>query len=327
MRVLVTGASGFVGPHVLRAVQDAGHEPWGTDRSPRPGSRRHRACDLTDAGQTRALIEEVQPDAVVHLAGTTSVAHSFAEPQQVLQNNVLAACSVLEAVHRRHGSNADRPAARERSTGIRVLLVGSSEEYGPVRPEELPLGEEHPLRPASPYAVSKVAQEYLALQYRTAWGLDVVLTRSFNHSGPGQSPDFVLPGIARQIAAAETGAAEPVLRVGNLDVERDFLDVRDVARAYVLLLEKGESGGVYNVCRGEAVPVRALVETLVAHSRVPVRIETDPARFRPADLPALCGDPRRLRSRTGWAPTIPIATTLADVLADWRARAAGGAER
>jgi GDP-4-dehydro-6-deoxy-D-mannose reductase len=316
MRVLVTGASGFVGPHVLRAVHDAGHEAWGTDRSPRPGSPRHRTCDLADAGQARAMLAAMRPDAVVHLAGTASVARSFDHPQEVLGNNLLAACNLLEAVRGEPGA------------GIRVLLVGSAEQYGPVRPDELPVGEAHPQRPASPYAVSKVAQEHLALQYRAAWGLDVVLTRSFNHSGPGQSPDFVLPAIARQIAAAEAGAAEPVLHVGNLDVERDFLDVRDVARAYVLLLEKGESGAVYNVCSGEAVHLRALVDALVSRARVAMRIETDPARFRPADLPALRGDPSRLRQATGWERRIPLATTLADVLDDWRRRGGtSGADR
>jgi GDP-4-dehydro-6-deoxy-D-mannose reductase len=203
-----------------------------------------------------------------------------------------------------------------------VLVVGSAEQYGNVSEAALPVRETQPFDPASPYAVSKVAQEFLARQYARAHGLDVVLTRSFNHSGPGQSPDFVLASFARQIAAAEAGLREPVLNVGNLDVERDFLDVRDVARAYAQLLEHGDSGQAYNVCSGRSYKLRDLVDIYVASSSLEVRVVADPSRMRPADLPVLRGDPSKLQTATGWKPGRKIRQTLSDVLNDWRRRIA-----
>ncbi len=306
-RVLVTGALGFVGPHLVRALRDAQHEVWCSDR--RGGdSPTHVACDLTDAGETRAMVTHTRPQQVVHLAAVSSVARSFSEPQHALQNNLLAACNLFEALR-----GLD---------GVRVLVVGSAEQYGNVPAEALPVGEEHPFEPASPYAVSKVAQEYLALQYARAYDMHVVLTRSFNHSGPGQSDDFVLASFARQIAEAEAGRREPVLRTGNLDVARDFLDVRDVAAAYVALLARGTSGQAYNVCSGRAHRLRELLDHYRSEARVDVRVEPDPERMRPADLPVLQGDPAKLRAATGWAPQFEIQQTLRDVLDDWRRRVA-----
>lgn len=312
-RILVTGARGFVGPHLLRHLDALGHEVWGTDRPETPAPGPHRACDLTQAEAVRELVHDLHPDAVVHLASVSSVARSFAAPQQTLANNLLSACNLFEAL-------------RPRPT-TRVLVIGSAEQYGLVQADELPLREEQPFRPSSPYAVSKVAQEFLALQYHTSHGLDVVLARSFNHSGPGQSDDFVLPAVAKQIAAAEAGASPPVVRVGNLEVRRDFLDVRDVVRAYALLLEHGEAGRAYNVCRGRADSLQSLVAALMQQSRLPLRLEVDPTRLRPADLPTLVGDSSRLRQRTGWEAEIPMERTLADVLDDWRRRLAGSAAR
>ena len=305
-RVLVTGAGGFVGPHLRAALDSAGHEVWCTDRTLAIAPQQI-PCEMTDADGVRALVERVRPDAVVHLAGLSSVAYSFAHPQEVLQVNLGVACNLLEAL--RHAA----PRAR-------VLLVGSAEQYGAVPEAEQPIGEAQPFRPTSPYAVSKVAQEYMALQYAATYELDVVLARSFNHSGPGQTDRFVLPAFARQIVAAERGTGETVLRVGNLEVRRDFLDVRDVVRAYAAILERGVAGEAYNVCRGEAYRVRDLLDTMLRAARVPLRVETDPARLRAGEIPVLCGDPSRLRARTGWEPRLKMDDTLRDLLDDWRGR-------
>lgn len=314
-RALVTGAGGFVGPHLVAALAAAGDEVWTTDRTPTPHPAldpdRHIVCDLADDEAVRALVVRTRPDRVFHLASQSSVAQSFTAPRETLLGNLGAACNVLEAL--RH----DAPQAR-------LLVVGSAEQYGNVPEAELPIRETAPFRPASPYAVSKVAQEHLAVQYATAFGLDVVLARSFNHSGPGQSERFVLPGFARQVARAEAGLQDPVLAVGNLDVWRDFLDVRDVVRAYLLLAERGERGTAYNVCSGVAHRVRDLLDALLTRARRPLVVEVDPARWRAADLPVLRGDASKLRERTGWEPRIPFDTTLGDILDDWRARIAGG---
>jgi GDP-4-dehydro-6-deoxy-D-mannose reductase len=309
MRILVTGASGFVGPHLCQALQQFDHDIWTTDRAAAPQSTKHSICDLMDATAVRALVATIAPQAIVHLASMASVGDSFHEPQKTLSNNVTAACNILEAV--RH----EVPTAR-------LLMIGSAEQYGIVDAAELPLSEEQPQRPASPYAVAKVSQEVLALQYHRSWKLDVVLTRSFNHSGPGQTNRFVLPAFAEQIAQCERGQHDSVLQVGNLEAQRDFLDVRDVARAYVALLDKGMAGTAYNVCRGQTFRISELVQGLLQRSRVPMRLQPDPSRMRPSDLPVLQGSAQRLRHDTGWQPTIDMQQTLDDILADWRQRVA-----
>jgi len=309
MRVLVTGASGFVGPHVCAALAAAGHDVWSTDRTAAPAQPQHRHCDLIDAQAVRTLVASIAPEAVVHLASMASVGESFEQPQKTLTNNLTAACNVLEAM-------------RHEAAAARLLVIGSAEQYGIVTAAELPLTEEQPLRPASPYAVAKVAQEHLALQYHRSWKLDVVLTRSFNHSGPGQTNRFVLPAFAEQIALCEQGKHDAVLQVGNLDAQRDFLDVRDVAAAYVALLDKGRSGVSYNVCRGQALRISDLVKGLLQRSRVPMQLQQDPARMRPSDLPVLLGSASRLHEDTRWQAQLSIDQTLDDILADWRHRVA-----
>lgn len=310
-RCLVTGASGFVGPHLELALTRAGHEVWSSDRYARSNHPRYLACDLSRAESVNDLLHRVQPEAILHLASISSVSQSFAQPRETLLNNLTIACNLLEAV-------------REHAPRARVLIVGSAEQYGLVRPHELPLRETQAFRPASPYAVSKVAQEFLALQYRATYDIDVVLTRSFNHSGPGQTDRFVLPSFARQIAEAEAGLREAVLHVGDLDVQRDFLDVRDVAQAYALLIQQGHSGLAYNVCRGESYRLSDLLHSLIDLARVEVVVESDPQRMRPADLPVLRGDPTQLREHTRWEPSLRMQDTLQDVLEDWRQRVAGG---
>jgi GDP-4-dehydro-6-deoxy-D-mannose reductase len=320
VRLLVTGAGGFVGGHLVELVRREspateihgvvlphGSLAWSTAR----GARVVEA-DLDDPAAAAAVVEEVLPDAIVHLAGQSSVAQSWLDPGATLRTNVLGVVHVLDA-------------ARRLGLEPAVLVIGSAEEYGAVTAAELPIREDAPLRPASPYAVSKVAQGALALQYGPAGGMRVMLTRTFHHTGPGRGEAFAESSFARQIAEIERGLRKPVIEVGNLDAVRDFTDVRDVVRAYWLLVEKGEAGRAYNVCSGRGRRVREILDLLLAGSTTRVELRVDEARLRPADVPAQVGDPTRLREATGWEPRIPLEQTLLDLLADWRARVAARA--
>jgi len=312
LRALITGAGGFVGGHLTAyLLSNTDWELLGTVY-PRPLEGPHPAprlrlvhADLRDPRRVQELIRGFEPGVIFHLAAQSFVPSSFADPWDTLENNVRSQLNLLEAV-RRSG----------RST--RMVVVGSNEEYGSPRPEELPLTEESPLRPANPYAVSKVAQDFLGLQYHLAYGVDVVRIRPFNHTGPRQSPRFVVPAFASQIARIEAGLREPVVRVGNLDVARDFTDVRDIVRAYYLAATEAESGEVYNLASGRPQSVRDLLETLLSFSTVEIQVEVDPDRYRPADTPVAYGSAEKFRRRTGWEPRIPFEQTLRDVLEYWR---------
>jgi GDP-4-dehydro-6-deoxy-D-mannose reductase len=320
VRLLVTGAGGFVGGHLVDFLQaehprvevhGVGLPRGAVSWRPRPGARMLEA-DLTDPAAAGAVVEEVRPEAILHLAGQSSVHLSWLDPGGTLRANVLGIVHLLDAV---------RQAGRRPP----VLVVGSAEEYGPVRLGEMPIRETTPLRPASPYAVSKVAQGALALLYGPSGGLRVVLTRTFHHTGPGRGEAFAESSFARQIAEIEAGWRPPVLKVGNLEAVRDFADVRDVVRAYWMLLEKGEAGQAYNVCTGRGRRIRELLDVLLAASSAQVEIRTEPERLRPSDVPAQVGDPSRLRAATGWEPRIPLERSLRDLLDDWRARIAASA--
>jgi GDP-4-dehydro-6-deoxy-D-mannose reductase len=262
-------------------------------------------ADLRDSHGVKDLVTTFAPQAIFHLAAQSFVPTSFADPWDTLQNNIQAQLNVLEAV-------------RQSGSPTRVLVIGSNEEYGSPRPDELPISEENPLRPTSPYAVSKVAQDFLGLQYFLAHGIEVVRVRPFNHTGPGQSPRFVVPAFASQIALIEAGQQEPVVRVGNLEVWRDFTDVRDIVRAYRLAIEKGEAGEVYNLASGRRQSVRELLENLLSFSDLDIRVEVDPGRYRPVDTPVAYGSAEKFHRRTGWEPEISFIQTLRDVLAYWR---------
>jgi GDP-4-dehydro-6-deoxy-D-mannose reductase len=308
--VLVTGAGGFVGPHLARALQARGDRVIGLGIDPPRdglGLDGWHTADLRNAEAMRAAVASVAPEAIVHLAGQSSAARSFEAPVETFEINVLGTWSLLEAV--RHAA----PSAR-------VIVVASGEVYGPQAAGER-AREDAPFAPLSPYALSKATADALAEAYARANGLDVIRARAFGHTGPGQEPRFVVPAFAQQIAAIEAGHSEPVLKVGNLDVERDLCDVRDVAEAYARLLERGRPGVAYNICRGEGARLVDVVNLLVAKARVEVRIEVDPARMRPADVPRLVGDPGRIEAETGWRATRPLQRTLEDVLAEWRLRA------
>jgi GDP-4-dehydro-6-deoxy-D-mannose reductase len=305
---LVTGASGFAGGHLVRFLSlRPDLEVWGCDRGQARGlpvaqpNVRMVRVDLLNADQARRVIARVRPDDVYHLAGQAFVGQSWADPWGTFETNVRAQLNLLEAI------------VAEGLTP-RILAIGSMEEYGRVSKADLPIREELPLCPDSPYGVSKVAQEMLGLQYYLSRGLGVIRARPFNHIGPRQSRRFVAPAFAAQIAAIETGRQEPVIKVGNLDARRDFTDVRDMVRAYALLVEHGREGEVYNIGSGQAKAIRELLDILIGFSNRKISVEIDPARLRPSDVMEVVCDASKLRAVTGWQPRIAFETSLKDVL-------------
>jgi len=318
-RVLITGITGFAGSHLADYLlaEQPGVEVFGTYRwrSRREnvehleGRIRLLECDLTDATAVHKALAESRPDAIFHLAAQSFVPASWVAPHQTLADNVAGQTHLFEGI---------------RALGLdpAVQIACSSEEYGLVLPDEVPIRETNPLRPLSPYAVSKVAQDYLAYQYFMSYGLRVVRTRGFNHTGPRRGEVFVTSNFAKQVASIEAGLQEPVLRVGNLDAVRDFTDVRDMVRGYWLAATKGRPGEVYNLATGHGITIRQMLDQLLALARVEVKVETDPARLRPSDVEVLIGDASKFQADTGWVPRIPFAKTLADLLDYWRERVA-----
>jgi GDP-4-dehydro-6-deoxy-D-mannose reductase len=295
MRALITGGKGFVGHWLAAHLKDGGDEVAVIDLE----------TDVADGAAVRRVMADVAPDAIYHLAAMTHVGESWDDPSRVLRVNVLGTAEVLAA-------------ARTLPASPRVLVVSSAEVYGVVRPEQLPLNEQTPAAPASPYAASKLAAEAVALQAWRGFDQPVLVVRPFNHIGPGQSPNFFVPALAKRIVEAKRSGAGS-LSVGTLSTRRDFTDVRDVVGAYRLLVERGEPGTVYNVCSGRDVAMAEVAAQLLELAGADLTFETDPALVRPVDVPVLRGDASLLRSTTGWEPTIPLATTLADVLSSWEA--------
>ncbi len=305
---LVTGASGFVGTHLTHALAARGARVHGlgseAPRTPLPLEGWH-ATDLREPLSLGSAIEAISPAWVFHLAGQSSAGRSFEQPVETFRINALGTWHLLEAV-------------RCHAPGARVLVVGTGEVYGP-QPEGSRVDESAPFSPVSPYALSKAAADAYAA-HSANLGLHVVRTRSFSHTGPGQEPHFAIPSWAQQIATIEAGLAEPVLRVGNLEVTRDISDVRDVVQAYLALLERARPGSAYNVCRGVGVRLHDLVRMLTQRSRRSIRIEEDPQRMRPADVPYLVGNPAAIERDVGWRAKLQLERTLDDVLGDWRRR-------
>jgi GDP-4-dehydro-6-deoxy-D-mannose reductase len=300
MRALVTGAGGFVGPYLVAHLGECGDDVVAAG----DGSEGGGGIDVTDRDATHAAFAAHGPEVVYHLAAWSDAGASWADPTACLRVNVEGTANVLDA-------------ARE-CGARRVLVVGSAEEYGLVDPGTGRVAEDTPLRPITPYGSSKVAASFLALQAWLGRGLETVRVRSFSHTGAGQSERFVVPALARRIVEAERGIT-PAIKIGARDPVRDFSDVRDVVRAYRLLVEHGEPGEVYNVCRGEGVSIGDIVDRLVARSGHELPVEVDPALLRPTEVPLLVGDPSKLVRTTGWAPARTLDETLDDVLTDARA--------
>jgi GDP-4-dehydro-6-deoxy-D-mannose reductase len=342
LRVLITGITGFAGSHLadylhaLDGVEVFGIHRWrsrldnladlaaaGALHSIEPGASDPdviRAAfvpgkvnllggDINDFHSMRTTIAAVQPDRIFHLAAQSHVPTSWNAPADTLHLNIIGQVNLFEAM-RATGNDAA------------VQVAGSSEEYGLVMPDEVPMSEENPLRPLSPYAVSKVAQDKLAYQYHRSYGIKAVVTRGFNHCGPRQTENFIVATLGRQIAYIEAGLQEPVLLHGDLDSKRDLTDVRDMVRAYWRLLDVGQPGEAYNIGTGACRSIREVLEGYLALTDVRIDVRQDPARMRPSDVTLLWANDRKFRTISGWEPAIPFAQTLRDTLDYWRGRAA-----
>jgi GDP-4-dehydro-6-deoxy-D-mannose reductase len=317
MNILITGITGFAGSHLAEYI--LAHHPgvkvhgiirWRSRMDNVAGIlgqvELHEA-DLKDMVSLKKVLAACRPERIFHLAAQSFVPTSWRLPAETFMINAVGQINLFEAV-------------LDLKLDPRIQIAGSSEEYGMVHPDEVPMKETNPLRPLSPYAVSKVAQDLLGYQYFKSYGLKVIRTRGFNHTGPRRGDVFVTSNFSKQVAEIEKGKREPVIHVGNLDARRDFTDVRDMVRAYWLAAEKGEPGDVYNIGSGTAISMHRLLEMLTALSRTKLRIQVDPERLRPSDVQILLADNSKFRALTGWAPTIPFEKTLADLLDYWRER-------
>jgi GDP-4-dehydro-6-deoxy-D-mannose reductase len=316
MKVLITEITGFAGSHLADyCLERGGVDVHGLIRwRSRTENVEHlegkvtlSECDLRDAKSTLDVVEEIRPDYIFHLAAQSFVPTSWRAPSESLITNVIGQLNVFEAV-------------RKIGLDCRIQIACSSEEYGMVYENEVPIKETNPLRPLSPYAVSKVGQDMLGYQYFMSYGMHIIRTRGFNHTGPRRGPVFVVSDFAKQVADIEKGRREPVIHHGNLDASRDFTDVRDTVRAYFVALEKAKAGEVYNICSGKAYVIKDILDMLVGMSKVKIELRQDPARMRPSDVPRLLGDNSKFCNDTGWKPEIPFEQTVREVLDYWRAR-------
>jgi len=314
MRSLITGISGFAGGHLAGALLQRGDEVAGIDRVPGPQLEAHAdritfvAGDIRSAADMRALVYEFRPDAIYHLAAVTHVGEAWKNRRETLEINVIGTSAVLEVA-----AELDPPPT--------VLLASTGQVYGDAPPDDAPVDERAPLRPCSPYAVSKACCELLALQAWEGEGVPTVILRTFNYTGPWQAPSFVCSDFARQVAWIEAGLAEPRISVGNLESRRDFSDVRDIIDAYLLAAEHGRPGTAYNLASGAAVRIGDVLDTLRGQVDVDIAVEQDPERLRKVDLRALIGDATRAQEEIGWSPRFSFEETLATVLDFWRQQA------
>lgn len=316
MRVLITGITGFVGSHLAEYCLKRGDlEVFGTVRW---RSRMENVqevvesvelidCDLRDPMAVKRCLADVRPDYVFHLAAQSFVPTSWKAPSETIVTNIVGQLNIFEAV-------------RDLELSTRIQIAGSSEEYGMVYEDEIPIKETNPLRPLSPYGVSKVGQDLLGYQYHQSYGLEIVRTRAFNHTGPRRGEVFVTSNFSKQVARIEKGKQEPVIHVGNLDARRDFTDVRDMVVAYWLALEKGEAGDVYNIGSGKDITIHRLLDMLLELTDVDIEVRQDPERMRPSDVMILLADISKFTELTGWKPQIPFEKTLEGLLDYWRER-------
>lgn len=314
-KAFITGIAGFVGSHLAELLLSKEYEVYGLCR---PRSRRDHIeaisnslhledADLLDTHSLYATITKIKPDYIFHLAAQSFVPTSWVSPSVTLETNIVGSANLFEAV---------------RQAGIDpvVQIACSSEEYGLVHPDEVPIKETNPLRPLSPYAVSKVAMDYLGYQYYQSYKVRIVRTRGFNHTGPRRGETFAESNFAKQIALIEKGKQQPVISVGNLEARRDYTDVRDMVKAYLLAVEKCEPGEVYNICTGNSVVIGDMLKLLLSFSKVNVETKQDPSRMRPSDVPTLIGDNSKFVAATGWKAEIPFEKTMEDLLNYWRER-------
>lgn len=313
-KILITGVSGFVGGYLTEYLLSQNNcEIFGTDhqeenylRSPFKDKIKFTKINLLDNQSVLDLINQTKPDMIFHLAAASSPSESFADPVKTININVTAQINLLEALRINNLLNT------------RILIVSSSEVYGFIKPGDLPVDEDTPLHPATPYAVSKITQDFFGLQYYIASKLQCIRVRPFNHIGPRQNTKFVVANFSKQIAEIEKGKSEPVISVGNLDSKRDFTDVRDIVKAYYLLMEKGVPGEVYNIGSGISRSVKEILDILLVLSTSKISIKNDPSKLRPGDTPDIVCDFTKLRDLTGWKPEIPIRQTLQNTLDYWR---------
>ena len=314
-KALITGIAGFVGSHMAELLLSQGYEVWGMSR-PRSKmdhiesikSQLHlEDADLLDSHSLYTTLSKIKPDYIFHLAAQSFVPTSWGSPAVTLETNIVGSANVFEAV---------------RQVGIDpvIQIACSSEEYGMVYENEVPIKETNPLRPLSPYAVSKLAMDYLGYQYFESYGMKIIRTRGFNHTGPRRGDTFAESTFAKQIALIEKGKQEPIIYVGNLEAQRDYTDVRDMVRAYLLAVQKCDPGEVYNIATGHAIKIEDVLKMMLAMSTVKVEIKQDPSRMRPSDVPILIGDTKKFTEKTGWKAEIPFEKTAADLLNYWRER-------
>ena len=313
MKVLITGIAGFVGSYLAELLLKKGEEVFGIclpdeslENIREIKKELHLTnCDITDFDRLSSVMKRINPDEIYHLAAFSSVGKSFSHPVDVVGSNIQGTLYLLEIL-------------RNSRKKARILIVGSSDMYGVVKPKDIPITEEKPLLPISPYGSSKAASDLLAYQFFKSYGVQTIRVRAFNHTGPRQGMGFVVPDFASQIAKIEAGILPPVMKVGNLSSKRDISDVRDIVRGYQLLMKKGRAGEAYNVCSGKAYSIKNVLKILISLSKKKIRVKIDEERNRPAEILVLAGDNSKIKRTTGWKPKISIETTLEDTLNFWR---------